>query len=60
MRVFWPVFLIVIALAWTLFRLCASIAVYDSDFFELKNFEIVFFLLMLLGLSAVRFWHPPA
>jgi hypothetical protein len=55
MRVFWAFFLIIVALAWTLFWLCASISVYDSDFSELKNFEIIFFLLMLLGLSASRF-----
>jgi hypothetical protein len=55
MRVFWAVFLIVIALAWTLFWLCASVTVYDSDFFELKNFEIIVFLLMMLGLAPLAF-----
>jgi hypothetical protein len=55
MRLFWTVFLIVIALAWTLIWLCASISVSESDFSELKNFEIIFFLLMMLGLAASRF-----
>jgi tryptophan-rich sensory protein len=55
MRLFWTVFLIVIALAWTLIWLCASISVYESDFSELKNFEIIFFLLMMVGLAASRF-----
>jgi len=55
MRLLWTVFLIVIALAWTLIWLCASISVSESDFSELKNFEIIFFLLMMLGLAASRF-----
>ena len=55
MRFFWTVFLIVIAFAWTLFWLCASISVYESDLSELENFEITFFLLMMLGLAASRF-----
>ena len=55
MRFFWAVFLIVIALACTLFWLCVSISVYESDFSELKNFEIIFFLLTMLGFAASRF-----
>jgi len=55
MRFFWTVFLIVIALAWALFRLCASVSVYESDFSELKSFEVTFFLLMILGLAASCF-----
>jgi hypothetical protein len=55
MRFFRAVFLIVVALAWTLFWLCASVTVYDSNFFELKNFEMIFFLLMVLGLAPLAF-----
>lgn len=55
MRFFWAIFLIVIALACTLFWLCVSISVYESDFSELKNFEIIFFLLTMLGFAASRF-----
>jgi hypothetical protein len=55
MRLFWTVFLIFIALAGTLVWLCASTSVYESDFSELKNFEIIFFLLMMVGLAAYRF-----
>jgi len=40
---------------WTLFWLCAYISVYDSDFSELKNLEMIFFLLMMLGFAASRF-----
>jgi hypothetical protein len=55
MRFFWGAILIVIAVACTLFWLCASTSVYESDFSELKNFEIIFFLLAMLGLAAYRF-----
>ena len=55
MRLFWTVFLIFIALAWTLIWLCASTSVYESEFSELKNFEIIFFLLMMVGLAASCF-----
>ena len=55
MRLFWTVCLIFIALAWTLIWLCASTSVYESDFSELKNFEIIFFLLMMVGLAASCF-----
>jgi hypothetical protein len=58
MRFFWTVFLTVVALAWTLIWLCASISVYESDFSELKNIEIVFFLLMMLGLAASQSGRP--
>jgi len=52
---FGAVFPIVIALACTLFWLCASISVYESDFSELANFEIIFTLLTMLALAAYRF-----
>jgi hypothetical protein len=53
MRFFGAVFLIVLAVACTLFWLCASISVYDSDFSELENFEIIFSLLTMLGWSPI-------
>jgi protein-S-isoprenylcysteine O-methyltransferase Ste14 len=55
MRFFWAIFLIVGALAWTLFWLCTSVTVYDSDLSELKTFEITCFLLMTLGLAPLVF-----
>jgi len=55
MRFFGAVIFVVIAVACTLFWLCASISVYESDFSELENFEIICFLLTMLGLAAYRF-----
>jgi len=53
MRFFGAVIPVVIAVACTLFWLCASISVYESDFSELENFEIIFFLLTMLGLAEI-------
>ena len=51
----WAFLLLVIALACTLFWFCTSISVYEPDFSEIKTFEMVFLLLMMLGLAAYRF-----
>jgi hypothetical protein len=63
MQFSWNIFLIIVAVAWTLFWLCASVTICDSDFSEFTNFNIVFFLLMMLGLAplafGIRLLEPP-
>jgi hypothetical protein len=37
------------------FWLYASVTVYDSDFFELRNFDMIFSLLIMFGLAPLAF-----